>query len=108
LRLRAGAAADINLLVGSNTGETRLFLHGTIDRITEEALAGIARAYGLSAEGLSGYRVAHSGASADDLFSAIQLEHRQNGEFDHRGVHFIWSLLLGPMPAPRKNSRTAH
>ena len=53
-RIRAGAAAEIDLMVGSNTEETRLFLlaDGAIDRTTEDALSAIARAYGLSAEGL--------------------------------------------------------
>jgi para-nitrobenzyl esterase len=75
-RIREGIAADIDLLVGSNREETRLFLlsDGTMDRITEEALAGMARACGLSAEGLNGYRAAHPGASAGDLFSAIQTD----------------------------------
>jgi len=52
-RIRAGAAADIDLLVGSNTEETRLFLlsDGSIDRISDEALVTLAAAYGLSAEG---------------------------------------------------------
>jgi carboxylesterase type B len=37
-RIRAGVAADIDLLIGTNTEETRLFLlpDGTIDRVTEE------------------------------------------------------------------------
>jgi para-nitrobenzyl esterase len=75
-RVRAGAAADIDLVVGSNREETRLFLlsDGSIDRITEEALAGMAAAYGLPAEGVSAYRAAHPGASAGDLFSTIQTD----------------------------------
>ena len=75
-RVRAGAAADIDLLVGSNREEKRLFLlsDGSIDRITEEALAGMAAAYGLPAESLSAYRAAHPGASAGDLFSMIQTD----------------------------------
>src|SRR5262245_14638098 len=75
-RIRAGAAADIDLLVGSNTEETRLFLlsDGSIDRITDEALATLAAASGLTAEGLSAYRAVHPGASAGDLFSAIQTD----------------------------------
>jgi para-nitrobenzyl esterase len=75
-RVRAGVAADIDLLIGSNREETRLFLlsDGSIDRITEEALAGMAAAYGLPAEGLSAYRAAHPGASAGDLFSTIQTD----------------------------------
>jgi len=74
--IRAGAASDMELLVGSNTEETRLFLlsDGSIDRITEEALSRLAAAYGLSAEGLNAYRAAYPGASAGDLFSAIQTD----------------------------------
>lgn len=74
--IRAGAAADIDLLVGSNTEETRLFLlsDGSIDRITNDSLLALAAAYGLSAEGLNAYRAAYPGASAGDLFSAIQTD----------------------------------
>jgi carboxylesterase type B len=75
-RIRAGAAADVDLLVGSNTEETRLFLlsDGAMDRITEPALSALATAYGLSAAGVSAYRAAHPGASAGELFSAIQTD----------------------------------
>jgi para-nitrobenzyl esterase len=75
-RHRCGRAADINLLVGSNTEETRLFFvsDGSIDRITYEALLAMAAAYGLPAEGLSGYRAAHPGANAGELLSAIQTD----------------------------------
>jgi carboxylesterase type B len=75
-RINAGAAADVDLLVGSNAEETRLFLlsDGAIDRITDDAVAAIAAAYGLSAEGISAYRAAHPAASAGDLFSAIQTD----------------------------------
>jgi carboxylesterase 2/para-nitrobenzyl esterase len=75
-RIRAGAAAEIDLLVGSNTEETRLFLlsDGSMDRITQDALSGIAHGYGLSAEGLRAYRAAHLDAGPGDLFSAIQTD----------------------------------
>jgi para-nitrobenzyl esterase len=75
-RISAGAAAEIDLLVGSNTEETRLFLlsDGSINRITEDALSVIAHGYGLSAEGLRAYRAAHPDASPGDLFSAIQTD----------------------------------
>ena len=70
----AGAAVDIDLMVGSNTEETRLFLlsDGSIDRITDEAILAVLAAYGLPAEALSSYRAAHPRASVGDLFSAIQ------------------------------------
>jgi len=76
-RIRAGAGAGIELLVGSNTEETRLFLvpGGTIDTITPEALAGSIVAYGLAVEPtLAAYRELHPGASPGDLFSAIQTD----------------------------------
>jgi hypothetical protein len=75
-RIRAGAAADIHLLVGTNTEETLLFLlsDGSIDRISEEALSAMAAAYGLPAGGLNAYRAAHPGAGAGELFSAIQTD----------------------------------
>ncbi len=74
--IRAGVAVDIDLLVGSNTEETRLFLlsDGSIDRFPNEALVAMAAAYGLPAEGLSAYRAAYPGASAGELFSAIQTD----------------------------------
>ena len=69
-----GAAVDIDLMVGSNTEERRLFLlsDGSIDRITDEAILAVLAAYGLPAEALSSYRAAHPRASVGDLFSAIQ------------------------------------
>jgi carboxylesterase 2/para-nitrobenzyl esterase len=75
-RILAGAAADIDLLVGSNTQETRLFLlsDGSIDRITDDALVTMAAAYGLPAGALSAYRAGHPGASAGDLLSAVQTD----------------------------------
>ena len=75
-RILAGAAADIDLLVGSNLEETRLFFvtDGSIDRISEEAVTAIAALYGLSPEGLSAYRAAHPDASPGELFSTIQTD----------------------------------
>jgi carboxylesterase 2/para-nitrobenzyl esterase len=74
--IRRGAAADVDLLVGSNVDETRVFLlsDGAIDRVTEEGLTAIAAAYELPAEGLRAYRRAYPGASAGDVFSAIQTD----------------------------------
>jgi carboxylesterase type B len=75
-RITAGAAADIDLLVGSNLEETRLFFlaDDSIDRISEEAVTAMAALYGLSPEGLSAYRAAHRDASPGELFSAIQTD----------------------------------
>ena len=76
-RIAAGAGASIDLLVGTNTDENRLFLvpGDVIDHITEEALAGATAAYGLPVDtALAAYRAAHPGASPGDLLAAIQAD----------------------------------
>ena len=75
-RIRAGAAANVALLIGTNTEETRLFLlsDGAIDRVSKEALSAMAAAYGLPAAGLRAYRAMHPAATAGDLLSAIQTD----------------------------------
>ena len=75
-RIRGGVAADVDLLIGSNSEETRLFFmcDGSIDRMTNEAVVALAAAYGLPAQGLSAYRRLHPGTSAGDVFSAIQTD----------------------------------
>jgi para-nitrobenzyl esterase len=76
-RIAAGAGAGIDLVVGTNTDEHRLFLvpGGAIDQVTAEALAGAVAAYGLPVEAtLAAYRAAHPGASAGDLLAAIQTD----------------------------------
>lgn len=75
-RIEAGASADVDLLIGSNTDEHRLFLvtGGVIDQITDEALAGAIAAYGLPVEEtLDVYRDLHPD-SAGDLLAAIQTD----------------------------------
>lgn len=74
-RLRAGAGSDIDLLIGSNTQEARLFQvpGGLIDQITDDVLAGVAGAYGLPVEdALAAYRGFYPGSSAGDVFAALQ------------------------------------
>ena len=76
-RIVAGAAAGIDLIVGTNADEHRLFLvpFGMIERTTEEALIAVVAAYGLSVEtALTTYRAAHPGASAGDLLAAVQTD----------------------------------
>ena len=76
-RIAAGAGASIDLLIGTNTDEHRLFLApaGALDQITDEALAGAVAAYGLPVEEiLAAYRAAHPGASPGDLLAAIQTD----------------------------------
>ncbi|HEX6110008.1 MAG TPA: carboxylesterase/lipase family protein [Ktedonobacteraceae bacterium] len=76
-RIAAGAGADIDLMVGTNTDEWRLFLAlgGAIDHVTDEALVGAMAVYGLPVEAtLDAYRAAHRGASAGDLLAALQTD----------------------------------
>ncbi len=76
-RIAAGTGAGIDLLIGTNTDEHRLFLAstGALDQITDEALAGAVAAYGLPVEEtLAAYRAAHPNASPGDLLAAIQTD----------------------------------
>jgi para-nitrobenzyl esterase len=76
-RIAAGSAAGVDLMVGTNVDETRLFLvpTGAIGFIPQEALAAAVMAYGLPVDTtLAFYSAAHSGAGAGDLFSAIQTD----------------------------------
>jgi len=76
-RIVAGAGAGIDLLVGTNADEHRLFLvaGGVIDQVTAETLAGAVAAYGLPVDAtLAAYRAAYPGASAGDLLAAIQTD----------------------------------
>ena len=72
--LAAGAGSGVDVLVGTNAEEQRLFLvpNGVIGAITEQALAGAIAAYGLPVEAaLAAYRAAQPEANPGDLYSAI-------------------------------------
>jgi carboxylesterase type B len=74
-RIATGAGADIDIMVGTNTDEHRLFLalSGALDQVTDQALARAVADYGLPVEAtLAAYRAAHPGASAGDLLAALQ------------------------------------
>lgn len=75
-RIAAGASAAVDLMVGTNTDEWRVFVvaNGMIDQVTDAALAGAAANYGLPVEALTAYRAAHPGAGAGDLLAAIQTD----------------------------------
>jgi carboxylesterase type B len=76
-RIAGGAGAGIDLLVGSNDDENRLFLVsiGGIEQVPDAALAGIVAAYGLPVEAtLAAYRAAGRGTSAGELMAAIQTD----------------------------------
>jgi para-nitrobenzyl esterase len=76
-RIAAGAGTGIDLMVGSNTDEWRLFLvaYGAIEHVTTEALAGAVAGYGLPVPAaLAAYRAAHPRAGAGDLLAAVQTD----------------------------------
>jgi carboxylesterase type B len=76
-RVAAGVAAGIDLVVGTNADEHRLFLvtGGAIDRVTDDALAGAVAAYGLPVDAtLTSYRAIHPGAGPGDLLAAVQTD----------------------------------
>lgn len=84
-RIAAGAGAQVDLMVGTNTDDWRLFIvaSGAIDQITEQTLTGpvavhgyqALAAYGLPvATALAAYRVANPNASPGDLLAAVQTD----------------------------------
>jgi len=73
-RIAAGAGANIDLLVGTNTDEWRLFLvpTGMLGQIPEAVVTGTIAAYGLAVDAtLATYRATRPSASAGDLLAAI-------------------------------------
>jgi carboxylesterase type B len=73
-RIAAGAGANIDVMVGTNAEEYRLFVvpNGVIGHITEEALAGTIAAYGLPVDTtLATYRATRPDASPGDLYVAF-------------------------------------
>jgi para-nitrobenzyl esterase len=81
-RIAAGAGAGVDVLVGSNSDDWRLFpvVAGYVDRVTEEALGGPVEAFGtwsVAAYGLQAgtalpaYRAAHPAGSPGDLLAAV-------------------------------------
>lgn len=83
-RIRAGAGATVELIVGTNVDDWRLFViaNGSMDRLTDDILAGpvathgidSARTYGVSDDMLQGYRRAHPGAAPGELLAAIETD----------------------------------
>jgi carboxylesterase type B len=84
-RIAAGASANIDVMVGTNSEDWKLFIvaSGTIDQITGQTLVGPVAVYGyqtLAAYGLpvetalSAYRAAYPGASFGELLAAVQTD----------------------------------
>ena len=75
-RIAAGAAAGVEVLVGSNRQEHRLFLvpNGLVDLVGEQALEAVALGYRLPPGGLDRYRAANPGASAGELLTEVMTD----------------------------------
>jgi para-nitrobenzyl esterase len=72
--IAAGASANIDVLIGTNSEEERLFMvpNGTLSHINDGILAGTIAAYGLPVEEtLATYRASRPNANAGDLFEAL-------------------------------------
>ena len=82
--LDAGAGRTVDVIVGSNADDWRMFrvLGGDLDRVTEEILTGpvvrhgylAAAAYGLPVAGLDAYRALHPDAGPGELLVAIETD----------------------------------
>jgi para-nitrobenzyl esterase len=83
-RIAGGAGAGVDVMVGTNTDDWRLFVvaNGSMERVTDEVLTGpvidhgfeSAAAFGLAAAALAAYRAANPGASPGELLAAIQTD----------------------------------
>ncbi len=84
-RIAAGAGADVDLVIGTNTDDWRIFgvLGGLVDSVTEDVLTGPVAVHGyrsLAAYGLPGekameaYRAARPGDSPGELLTAVQTD----------------------------------
>jgi para-nitrobenzyl esterase len=83
-RIAAGAAAGIDVMVGTNTDDWRLFViaNGSLDRVTDEVLTGpavdhgfeSAAAYGLSDAAVAAYRAAYPAAVPGEILAAIETD----------------------------------
>jgi para-nitrobenzyl esterase len=74
--IAAGQGADVDLLVGWNTDEHRLFLHptGAITAVDDAMLDGVALALGLSPDAVAAYRRARPDASPGDVLAAVSTD----------------------------------
>ena len=70
-RLAAGAGGDVDLLIGTNRDELRLYLvpNGVIDLIDTGALAGFAARLGLDPDGVAAYEI--PGAAPGEVFADV-------------------------------------
>lgn len=76
-RIATGASAGVDVLIGTNTEDWRLFvvMNGQLEKATDETLKGMMTLYGLPVEtAWSWYRKAYPGATAGDLLGALETD----------------------------------
>ncbi len=76
-RIAAGASSDVDVLIGSNTDDWRLFVafSGMLEQATDEILTGMIALYGLPVERtLEAYRKAYPGARPGDLLGVLETD----------------------------------
>lgn len=76
-RIAAGAASGVDVLIGTNTDDWRLFvvMNGMFERTTDAAVAGMMALYGLPMEpAMRAYRAKYPGASPGDLLGALETD----------------------------------
>jgi para-nitrobenzyl esterase len=84
-RIAAGSAGNVDVLIGSNADDWRMFLvlTGELDQVTDEELAGPPEAYGRHAvaayglpvePALAAYRARYPDAAPGDLLAAVQTD----------------------------------
>jgi para-nitrobenzyl esterase len=106
----AGAGHDVDLLVGTNRDENRLFLlpTGLMDAVDDPTVALMTTLLGLGSDGLDTYRSARPGASPGEILEAVTTdwffripairlaEAHQGGSGSTHMYEFAWpSPLMG-------------
>jgi len=101
-RIAAGFGADVEVLIGTNSDEHRLFLvpAGAADGVDARTLAGAAALYGLPPEALDTYRARRPGTGPAELFMDLMTDwywwipalRMAEARRDARGATFVYEF----------------
>jgi len=102
--LAAGSARDVELIVGHNRDEFRLFLAmaGLLGPVPPEQVAATLRLFGPGPEPEAGYRAAYPGAAGERLFELVQSDwlfrmpslHLAQAQIEGGGRAYVYELIL--------------
>ena len=111
---RAGSCCDVDLLVGTNAEEFRLFLvpAGALDSVDDAVLAGAATGYGIPLSALDVYRRNRPEAGAGDLLAAVATDfffrvpalRAAEARFEGPGRTYMYEFHVA-FPAVRREAR---